>query len=202
VKELLLLLLLAAPNLQEILPSQGKPGGTVVLKGTGFGVDREQLQVRFGTAPGRVVSAQDDKVSVQVPWEAPKNCAVTVEQAGESSNSLPFECLPAVRITVDKNPLEPGETTQGHFRVYHSDKPLLIFLSNSSPDVVRYLGGDKQTLRTCGGDNNTADFIIQGVSGNRTYEVDYGWGTRSQEEVKWTLPWYQVKWNRKPSTQP
>ena len=196
-KALLLLLLLAAPNLQEILPNKGKPGGIVFLNGSGFGTEREALQVRFGGVPGKVISAKDDKLSVQVPWEAPKNCDVSVDQQGQTSNSLPFECLPAVRIMVDKNPIEPGETTLGHFKVYHSDKPLVIFLSNASPEVVRYVGGDKQTLHTSGGADNTAQFTIQGVAGNRIYDVDYRWGTRSQEEVEWKLPWHQVQWNEK-----
>ncbi|MBT9584813.1 IPT/TIG domain-containing protein [bacterium] len=199
-KGFLALLLLAAPNLQEILPNKAKPGGIVFLNGSGFGDQQQELQVRFGTAPGRVISAQENKISVQVPWDAPKNCDVTVEQQSQISNKLPFECLPAVRISVDKNPIEPGETTQGHFTVYHSDKPVLIFLNNASPQVVRYPQGDQQMLRTSGGPDNSAHFTIQGVAGNRIYDVDYRWGTRSQEEVEWKLPWHQVQWNQKGGT--
>ena len=193
----LFFLLAAAPNLQEILPAKGKPGGIVILRGQGFGDQKEALQVRFGQAPAKILSANDDSVSVQVPWEADKNCQVTLEQEGQASNGLPFECLAAIRLLVDKNPIEPGETTQGHFRVYHSDKPLVVFLHNGSPDVVRYLQGDTQMLRTSGGPDNSAHFTIQGVAGNRIYDVDYRWGTRSQEEVEWKLPWHQVQWNRK-----
>ena len=192
-----LLFLLGAPNLQEILPNKAKPGGIIFLLGSGFGTEKEGVTVQFGKVPGKVLSASDGKLSVQIPWEAPKVCDISVVQQEQPSNSLPFECLPAVRITVDKNPIDSGESTRGHFKVYHSDQQLVIFLTNGSPDVVRYTAGDKQILRTSGGPDNSAHFDIQGLRGNRLYEVNYRWGTRSQEEIEWTLPWHQVHWNQK-----
>lgn len=188
-----------APVLQELLPARGKANGIIFLSGSGFGSEKDALRVLFGGVPGRVVSAQDGKLSVQVPWEAPRVCDVQVCAAdGAPSNSLPFECLPSVRLSVQKNPLEVGETTVGRFQIYHHDKPLMVYFKNNSPEIVEFIGGNQQSVRTCGGADNHAVFTIVGLQGNRMYDVDYHWGTRSDEQVEWKLPWSQVPWTAKP----
>ena len=73
-----LLFLLGAPNLQEILPNKAKPGGIIFLLGSGFGTEKEGVTVQFGKVPGKVLSASDGKLSVQIPWEAPKVCDISV----------------------------------------------------------------------------------------------------------------------------
>ena len=189
----------AAPVLQELLPAQGKANGFVFLNGTGFGSDKEGLQVLFGGVPGKVVSAQDGKLSVQVPWEAPKQSQVQVIGAdGAASNSLPFECIPSVRLMVEKNPIGVGETTTARFQVYHYQQSMMIFFKNASPEVVNFPGGNQQSLRTTGGSDNHAQFSIVGIKGNLHYDVDYTWGKRSDEQVEWTLPWTHVPWTSKP----
>lgn len=201
---LLLFLLLvqlaeAAPQLQELLPAQGKANGIIFLNGSGFGSEKEAIRVLFGGVPGKVVSIQDSKLSVQVPWEAPKQSQVQVVGAdGTPSNGLPFECLPSVRLMVEKNPLEVGESTTARFQVYHQEQPLMIFFKNASPEIVQFVGGNQQSLRTSGGANNQATFTITGLVGNRLYDVDYTWGKRSDEQVEWKLPWSQVPWTSKP----
>lgn len=189
----------AQPVVQEVLPTQGKANGIIFLNGSGFGTAREGLKVLFGGVPGRVVSLQDSKLSVQVPWEAPKQSQVqVVTPDGASSNTVPFECLPSVRLTVDKNPLEVGESTTARFTVYHHQQPMMIFFKNASPEIVNFVGGNQQAIRTSGGPDNQATFTVVGIQGNRLYDVDYSWGKRSDEPVEWKLPWSQVPWTAKP----
>lgn len=188
-----------APLLLELLPAQGKANGIIFVNGSGFGTDKENVRVLFGGVPGKVVSVQDGKLSVQVPWEAPKQSPVQVLSAdGGASNSLPFECIPSVRLTVDKNPIAVGETTTGRFQVYHNEQSMMIFFKNASPEIVNFTGGNQQSLRTCGGADNYAIFTIVGIQGNRHYDVDYTWGRRCDEKVEWTLPWTHVPWTAKP----
>ncbi|MFN8613689.1 MAG: hypothetical protein U0931_39510 [Vulcanimicrobiota bacterium] len=153
----------------------------------------------FGGVPGKVVSAQDGRLSVQVPWEAAKQSQVQVVGAdGAASYSLPFECIPSVRLMVEKNPLGVGESTTARFQVYHSEQPLMVFFKNASPGIVNFPGGNQQSLRTSGGADNHAVFSVVGIQGNRLYDVDYSWGKRSDEKVEWTLPWTQVPWTAEP----
>lgn len=188
-----------SPLVQELLPAQGKANGIIFVNGSGFGADKEAVRVLFGGVPGKVVSAQDGKLSVQVPWDAPKQSQVQVVGAdGAASNTLPFECMPSVRLMVAKNPLGVGETTTARFQVYHSDQPLMVFYKNASPDIVNFPEGNQRSLRTCGGSDNHAIFTVVGIQGNRLYDVDYTWGKRSDEQVEWTLPWSQVPWTSKP----
>lgn len=187
----------AQPQLQELLPAQGKAGGLVLIRGQGFGSDKETTQVYFGPTAAKVISIRDDQISAQVPWEAGRESSIKVARDGQESNALPFVCLPSLRLSVAKNPLEVGEKTVGVFQVYHSDEPTTIFLKNGSPEVVRYSAGNTQTLRTSGGNVNQAQFEIEGLVGNKLYDVDYRWGKRNQEEVQWTLPFHKVPWSGK-----
>ncbi len=203
-KSLLFWLLLGSlawcsPVLQELLPAQGKANGIILVHGSGFGEDKDAVKVLFGGVAGKVVSAQDDKLSVQVPWEAPKQSEVQVLGAdGTGSNLLPFQCTPSVRLMVEKNPIEVGETTTARFQVYHNEQPMMIFFKNASPEIVNFAGGNQQSIRTTGGADNHATFNVIGLQGNRLYNVDYSWGKRSDEQVEWTLPWSQVPWTSKP----
>lgn len=185
------------PVLQELLPSEGKAGGLVLIRGQGLGTAQEGLQVLFDGVPARVVSVREGQVSAQVPWEAARESQVKVVREGQASNSLRFLCLPSLRLSVDKNPLEIGEKTLGVFQLYHSVEPITIFLQNGSPEVVRFTAGNRQILRTSGGSPNRVNFEIEGLVGNKLYDVEYRWGKRNQEEVQWTLPFHKVPWTAK-----
>lgn len=181
----------------ELLTKTGKVGGTVVIRGAGFGEQRENVSVFFGDAPAKVVSARDQSLLVQVPAEAPKVCDVVVEVNGRRSQPMKFECQPSIVLTVGKNPLPVGETTTGVFRVYHSDLPTTIQFVNESPDIVTFVAGDRQTGQTCGGANNIFEFQILGKGGPRTYDVGYSWTTSAVETQRYTLPWERTNPTRK-----
>ena len=188
----------AQPVLEQVQPAESRANGIVFLNGSGFGSDKEALQVLFGSAPAKIVSAAEGRLSVQVPWEATTQCEVKVGQNGQFSRALPFQCLPTVRLKVLKNPLEVGEMTTARFQVYHLDRPMMIFFKNGSPSIVRFLEGNQQNKMTTGGADNHLDFQIEGLIGNQLYDVNFSWGTRSQEPVEWKLPWSGVPWTAKP----
>ena len=169
----------------------------MLIRGQGFGSDKEATLVFFGANAAKIVSIRDDQITAQVPWEANRESSIKVAHDGKESNALPFVCLPSLRLSVAKNPLEVGEKTVGVFQIYHSDQPATIFLENGSPEVVRFAAGNRQILRTSGGSANQVQFEIEGLVGNKLYDVQYHWGKRNQEEVEWTLPFQKVPWNGK-----
>lgn len=197
-KRLLLLLLVialpaqAAPQITQLLTSTGKVGGIVLIKGQGFGTDRAKVDVRFGAAKAKVVRVSDDSLAVQVPKESQKETLITVKLGEETSNGVKFTCQPSVVIEVGKNPLPIGENTTGTIRVYHSEEPTNVKFWNESTAVVSFLGGDEQTVKTCGGPNNIHQFQVVGKAGPRLYTVGYEWGMTTRETVEWNLPWNKV----------
>ncbi|MBI3929361.1 MAG: IPT/TIG domain-containing protein [Armatimonadetes bacterium] len=164
-----------APVLNRLMPDIGPPGATIFVTGKGFGTDKKRVRVLFDGQPGGVAVVRDESLAVAVPWGVPRVSQVTVEVDGQSSNALPYNCTTGVRVTVDKNPLERGETTTGTFRVYHDTRPVQIRFKNTRPDVVSFVGGEEQTVTTSGGEENVFSFQIEGKVGNQLYGVDYSW---------------------------
>lgn len=185
------------PVLQELKPATARAGSTIDLLGSGFGANPDSVKVFFGTAPATVKEVADGKVTASVPLDAPKNAPVHLEVNGQPSSNLPFVYLPSIRLTVGKNPIDAGETTTGRFQVYHEDKPVTLHYKNASPEIVRFTSGDEQTVQTSGGADNHFEFPIQGLVGNRLYNVEYNWGAKAVEIIEWKLPWTQVDYTEK-----
>jgi hypothetical protein len=194
----LLLPALADPVLTKLMPEKGKAGGTLVVMGEGFGTDRSKIKVFFGETEGRVVAARDTSLAVSVPREVAQKSEVRVVVDGVTSNTKSFECLASVHLDVGKNPLPIGETTEGVFTVYHSTRPMTIKFVNESPSVVTFEGGDQQTVRTCGGEQNVYRFTIIGKSGPTLYDVGYSFSDNPSEFVEWKLPWNKADFTSKP----
>lgn len=183
---------LADPVLSKLMPEKGKAGGTLVVMGDGFGTDRAKIKVFFGDQEGRVVAAREKSLAVSVPLEVEQTSEVRVEVDGVSSQTLTFECVPSVHLQVGTNPLPVGETTEGVFTVYHSTRPMTIQFVNESPEIVTFEGGDRQTVRTSGGEENVYRFTIIGKSGPTLYDVGYTFSSNPSEFVEWKLPWNKV----------
>jgi IPT/TIG domain len=173
----------------ELLTKTGKAGGTVLIKGSGFGSDRDAVKVFFDGSPGKIISVRDESIAVQVPTDVPMESQVVVDVGGVRSEPMAFKCAPSVKLTTDKNPLPVGETTTGRFQVFHSERPVTINFVNESPEVVTFTGGDQQSGRTCGGPNNILEFQIVGKGGPRLYDVGYTYTFDVAETVEWKLPW-------------
>lgn len=183
---------LAQPQITNLLTKNGKAGGVVLMKGSGFGQDKGKVVVNFGPAKGKIVRVSDESLAVTVPKDSPKQTQITVTVDGKTSNAVDFRCLPSVVVDVAKNPLPVGERTTGTLRVYHSEEPTNIKFWNESPQVVTFIGGDEQTVKTCGGPNNMYQFEVLGKSGPRLFTVGYEWGMTTRETVEWKLPWNKV----------
>ncbi|MFN8614060.1 MAG: IPT/TIG domain-containing protein [Vulcanimicrobiota bacterium] len=198
----MLVLLCAAPlwgqpQLMEIQPSSARAGVPVILKGSGFGDDPSQVHCWFGSAPAEVTKVVNDAVTARVPYDSPKNAPVRLEVAGASTATLPFLCLPSIKLTVGQNPLDQGQTTKGRFQVYHEDKPVPISYKNASPEIVNFPTGNEKTVQTSGGADNCYEFPIEGIQGNRLYTVEFNWGARVAELIEWKLGWNQFNWTSK-----
>lgn len=120
-----------------------------------------------------------------------------MEVGSLTSQPQTFTCIPSVRLTVAKNPLDSGEHTRGRFQVFHNDRPTRITFKNASPGIVGFPAGEEQSATTSGGSSNFFEFDIEGVTGNRIYTVDFQWGAQAVEFIQWKLPWSQVDWTPK-----
>ena len=78
------------PVLTSIVPPKAEVGATVTIAGTGFGRDAGSLTVRFGEAPGKIISAGDTQVAVTIPegLAGGQNASVSVQGKGGRSNAL------------------------------------------------------------------------------------------------------------------
>jgi hypothetical protein len=163
------------PVLDHILPQSGRAGSTVILFGSGFGADRTRVKARFGPTEARVITVRDASMVVEVPLEAPRQCDIVVERQGAVSRGVPFTCTPSVKLSVAKNPLRAGERTRATFRVYHESRPVDIHFVNRTPQIVHLEGGDEQTRRTSGGEDNSLSCEVVAVEGNEVYDIAYDW---------------------------
>lgn len=53
---------------------------------------------------------------------------------------------------------------------------------------MRFTEGDQQNKVTTGGADNHLDFQVEGLVGNKLYDVNFSWGTRSQEPWNGNCP--------------
>jgi pSer/pThr/pTyr-binding forkhead associated (FHA) protein len=89
------------PVLASIVPPKAEAGATVTIAGTGFGSDAGSLTVRFGDAPGKVISAGDSQVAVTIPegLTGGQNASVSVQGKGGRSNALFLKISTPPKIT-------------------------------------------------------------------------------------------------------
>ncbi len=132
------------PVADAVLPPRVETGQTVTLSGSGFGDDAAGVTVRVGDAPGKIVSASDSQVAVQVPDVDPEGgtaeLKVVVETRGGASNALMLTVTAVPRIATFKPDVAmPGDdvvATGKHLK----GKPLSVSVDGLEADVLEATG--------------------------------------------------------------
>ncbi|MGV3523868.1 MAG: beta strand repeat-containing protein [Candidatus Sericytochromatia bacterium] len=83
------------PNLTGLSAANGVPGGSLTLTGTGFSTTEEDNTVYFGSTAATVTNATATSLTVNIPNVAGSQ-PVSVEVAGETSNTQPFASTPGI----------------------------------------------------------------------------------------------------------
>jgi hypothetical protein len=81
------------PTVDEIIPTQGRPGDRVVISGDEFGVDSTEVTVTFGDSAATVVQVGNKHVVTRVPPAAPGQVQVVVTVSGRRSEPVSFTIL-------------------------------------------------------------------------------------------------------------
>ncbi|HET7291197.1 MAG TPA: IPT/TIG domain-containing protein [Vicinamibacteria bacterium] len=132
------------PVASTVLPPRVEGGQTVTLSGSGFGNDAKGVTVRVGDKPGKIVSASDTQVAVEVPDVDPEDGAaelkVVAETSGGASNPLVLTVTAPPRIAgLRPDVAMPGDeivATGKHLK----GKPLSVTVDGQSAEVLEATG--------------------------------------------------------------
>jgi hypothetical protein len=80
-------LLSAAPTINRITPTLGRPGDIVTVTGSGFSLDPSQIDARFGPNRAPVLNSTGTALTLQVPNGQPY---APTQVSVDGSNSLLF----------------------------------------------------------------------------------------------------------------
>jgi hypothetical protein len=138
------------PAITSILPPRVEGGQTVTLAGSNFGTDAAAVSVRVGDRAGKIVSANDTQIAVQVPDIDPDNGAadfqVTVETRKGRSNALPVTVTALPRLTAfQPDVVMPGDevvATGKHLK----GKPIALSVDGQDGEVLE-AAGDRLRFR-------------------------------------------------------
>lgn len=91
------------PVANSVMPARVEGGQTVTVSGSGFGNDPAGITVRVGGTPGKIVSASDTQVAVEVPDVDPERGAaeleVVAQTRGGTSKALMLIVTAPPRVT-------------------------------------------------------------------------------------------------------
>lgn len=141
-------------------PSNGLPGTTVTLTGTGFVASKKATSVTLGGKPLKVKSVSADEIVVQIPDKGVSggSFAVKVKKRGSAVSAGSFEVILPTKITGMKPAAgPPGTTVTLKGQGFGSDKSavavtLLGFyctVSTLSPDEIKVIipGGLSENVK-------------------------------------------------------
>lgn len=130
--------------------------------GSGFRAEPDSNQVLLNGEHALILAASPEcVVALPGPKSTPGPVKIVAETAsGELTAastlvSLLFESPPSPPVVERKSRLD--------VQVVGSDQPLSIVVENQTPGVLRFLRGDRQELRTSGGQQNAADVEIKAL---------------------------------------
>lgn len=131
----------------------GEPFG---VEGGGFNGDASEDRVLIGGQNVMVLAASPVSLVALANGTAPVGdgqLAVMVQ--GRSANARPVT-LVSVDLAGPSKALSVGETADFAVRVAGCTKPLLVQVTNATPDVIELPGGNSRRLVTSGGESNAA----------------------------------------------
>lgn len=174
-------------RIDKIIHPRSAPGSTIFIRGRNF-PDKNRIKVFFGDQEGKILTGNSESLAVVVP-QVSEECQVYLLVDGRKSNLVTFtpgkgeEATPgtgseepgiAVKLTVGKPKIKEGETTWGKFTVTGTTRPVKIHFVNRDPGVASVDGGNEQTLKSSGGEENLLTITIRGTKGHAYYTIEYG----------------------------
>ena len=138
------------PVANSVLPTRVEGGQTVTLSGSGFGSDPAGITVRVGGTPGKIVSASDTQVAVEVPDVDPDRGAVELEVVaqtrGGTSKALLLTVTSPPRVTGFRPDVAmPGDEVVAMGK-HLKGKPLSIAVDGLEAGVLE-AAGDRLRFR-------------------------------------------------------
>lgn len=132
------------PVANAVLPPRVEGGQTVTLSGSGFGNEASGITVRVGDKPGKIVSASDTQVAVEVPDVDPESGAaelkVVAETRGGSSNPLTLTVTAPPRVAgLRPDVAMPGDEVVASGK-HLKGKPLSVAVDGQDADVLEATG--------------------------------------------------------------
>lgn len=132
------------PVVLSVLPPRVEGGQTVTVAGSSFGSDAGAVTVRVGESPGKIVSASDTQIAVQVPEIEPENGAaefkVSVETRKGRSNPLPLTVTAPPRIAgLQPDVAMPGDEVVASGK-HLKGKPLALSVDGQDAEVLEATG--------------------------------------------------------------
>jgi hypothetical protein len=133
------------------------------IGGSGFSGDASQDRVAIGAQSALVLAASP----VSLVALANSSAAVGDAQLSVAVQSQRIAPRPVTLISLSvagpANPLVTGATAEFAVRVAGSTKPVLVQVSNSTPEVIDLPGGNIRRLVTSGGASNSATLQVASI---------------------------------------
>ncbi|HWG58944.1 MAG TPA: hypothetical protein VN661_07840 [Candidatus Acidoferrales bacterium] len=138
--------------------------------GERFSGDADANRVTINGAPALVLAASPEcVVGLSARNTPPGPATISIASAGAQATAN------ATFVAIEFQPtgrLSPGEKSELFITVRGYAKPLRIRVENGSPDVLRFLRGDSQIVRTDGKPGNSAQIAVQAIrSGDFSFRV-------------------------------
>ncbi len=138
------------PVANSVMPARVEGGQTVTLSGSGFGSDPAGITVRVGGTPGKIVSASDTQVAVEVPDVDPERGAaeleVVAQTRGGTSKALMLTVTSPPRVTGFRPDVAmPGDEVVAMGK-HLKGKPLSITIDGLEAGVLE-AAGDRLRFR-------------------------------------------------------
>jgi hypothetical protein len=198
----------AVPNISSVSPATATAGTQVTVTGTGFGSSQGNGSVWLGSTIGSVVSWSDTQVIANVATGSTTGIA-QIQQAGISSNSLPFTVITPIISSITPASGLPGTsvtisgtgfgTAQGTGQIWLGTAPGVV-TSWSDTQIIAAIAagsatGTAQVLQA-GVVSNAVPFAVNtpsitsitptsGVSGTSVTITGSGFGSAQGSGIVW-----------------
>jgi hypothetical protein len=151
----------AAVSLQDSFP----------ICGGGFRGDAESNRVTISGEPALVLAASPECLVVLASTKNKPGTAAISVQAPEGEWDIQTT-LVSLRNEPPDPPLVAQKKSRMGVLAEGSTQPVLIRVRNESPEVLHFVHGDDQVLRTSGGAANQAQFEVEAMrSGNYSFQA-------------------------------
>jgi hypothetical protein len=127
-----------------------------------FRGDADANHVKINGDAALVLAASPEcLVLLPGPRLIPGAALISIEAGGEQAKAA--TTLVSLLYEAPQPPLAPEKKSRLAVAVQGTEQPLELTLENQSPGVLRFLRGDSQEVRSCGGAQNSASVDVQAI---------------------------------------